>query len=139
MKIGVANGFGCYAEKLPEDERTLGAAPDQFRHEIATAYNVTGRGLVVLTSCSHRGVINAIKQAQLASGIGKVHAVIGGFHLAPFKEDYIRETVAALKQADVDYIVPLHCSGEAFYEIAKSEMPTKLLRAYTGTQLTFGS
>ena len=73
-----------------------------------------------------------------ASGITKVHAVIGGLHLAPFKEDYIRETVAALKQADVDYIIPLHCSGEAFYDIAKSEMPTKVLRAYTGTQLTFG-
>jgi 7,8-dihydropterin-6-yl-methyl-4-(beta-D-ribofuranosyl)aminobenzene 5'-phosphate synthase len=139
MKIGVANGFGCYAEKLPEDERTLSVVPDQFRHEIATAYNVKGRGLVVLTSCSHRGVINAIKQAQSASGIGKVHAVIGGFHLAPFKEDYIRETVAALKEADVDYIIPLHCSGEAFYEIAKSELPTKVLRAYTGTQLTFGA
>lgn len=138
MKIGVANGFGCYAEKLPEDVRTLSVAPDQFRHEIATAYNVKGRGLVVLTSCSHRGVVNAIKQAQLASGIGKVHAVIGGFHLAPFKEDYIRETVAALKEADVDYIIPLHCSGEAFYEIVKNEMPTKVLRAYTGTQLTFG-
>jgi 7,8-dihydropterin-6-yl-methyl-4-(beta-D-ribofuranosyl)aminobenzene 5'-phosphate synthase len=139
MKIGVANGFGCYAEKLPEDERTLDVTPDKFRHEIATAYNVKGRGLVVLTSCSHRGVINAIKQAQMASGIGKVHAVIGGFHLAPFKEDYIRETVAALKEADVDYIIPLHCSGEAFYEIAKSEFPTKVLRAYTGTQLTFGA
>jgi 7,8-dihydropterin-6-yl-methyl-4-(beta-D-ribofuranosyl)aminobenzene 5'-phosphate synthase len=139
MKIGVANGFGCYAEKLPEDERTLSVAPDQFRHEIATAYNVKGRGLVVLTSCSHRGVINAVKQAQAASGINKVHAVIGGLHLAPFKEDYIRETVAALKEADVDYIIPLHCSGEAFYEIAKSELPTKVLRAYTGTQLTFGA
>jgi len=113
-------------------------APSPLVDQIATAYNVKGRGLVVLTSCSHRGVINAVKQAQAASGMTKVHAVIGGFHLAPFKEDYIRETVAALKQADVDYIIPLHCSGEAFYDIAKSEMPTKVLRAYTGTQLTFG-
>jgi hypothetical protein len=28
--------------------------------------------------------------------------------------------------------VPLHCTGEPFYEIAKAEMPTKLLRSYTG-------
>jgi 7,8-dihydropterin-6-yl-methyl-4-(beta-D-ribofuranosyl)aminobenzene 5'-phosphate synthase len=138
MKIGVAEGFGCYADFLPEDERSLTTTPDQFRHEIATAYNVKGRGLVVLTSCSHRGVVNAVKQAQAASGVSKVHAVIGGFHLAPYKEDYVRDTVAALKEMDVDYVIPLHCSGEAFYEIAKAEIPTKLLRSYTGTQLVFG-
>jgi 7,8-dihydropterin-6-yl-methyl-4-(beta-D-ribofuranosyl)aminobenzene 5'-phosphate synthase len=139
MKIGVANGFGCYAEYLPEDERSLTATPDQFRHEIATVYNVKGRGLVVLTSCSHRGMINAIKQAQAASGVSKVHAVIGGFHLAPYKEDYLRDTIAALKEMDVDYVIPLHCSGEPFFELAKAEIPTKLLRSYTGTQFVFGA
>jgi 7,8-dihydropterin-6-yl-methyl-4-(beta-D-ribofuranosyl)aminobenzene 5'-phosphate synthase len=138
MKIGVAEGFGCNAEYLPEDERSLAIVPDQFRHEIATAFNVKGRGLVVLTSCSHRGVVNAIKQAQAASGVSKVHAVIGGFHLAPYKEDYVRDTVAALKELDVDYVIPLHCSGESFIEIAKAEIPTKVLRSYTGTQIVFG-
>jgi 7,8-dihydropterin-6-yl-methyl-4-(beta-D-ribofuranosyl)aminobenzene 5'-phosphate synthase len=69
MKIGVDHGIGCYAERLLEDERTKAVIPDQFRHEIATAFNLKGRGLIVLTSCSHRGVINAIKQAQAASGV----------------------------------------------------------------------
>jgi 7,8-dihydropterin-6-yl-methyl-4-(beta-D-ribofuranosyl)aminobenzene 5'-phosphate synthase len=137
MRVGIDHGVGCYADKLPEDERTKTVVPDQFRHEIATAFNLKGRGLVVLTSCSHRGVCNAIKQAQAASGVNKVHAVIGGFHLAPFKEDYIRETVATLRQIDVGYVVPLHCTGETFYEVAKSEMPTRLLRSYTGTRFVF--
>jgi hypothetical protein len=48
----------------PEDERSQAEIPDQFRHEIATAYNLKGKGLVVLTSCSHRGVVNIVKQAQ---------------------------------------------------------------------------
>jgi 7,8-dihydropterin-6-yl-methyl-4-(beta-D-ribofuranosyl)aminobenzene 5'-phosphate synthase len=139
MTIGVAHGFGCYADKLPEDERGLTTAPDQFRHEIATAYNVKGRGLVVLASCSHRGVVNAVRQAQAVSGVNKVHAVVGGLHLAPFKEDYVRDTVAALKEIDVDYVIPLHCSGEPFFEIAKTEIPTRLLRSYTGTQIVFGA
>jgi 7,8-dihydropterin-6-yl-methyl-4-(beta-D-ribofuranosyl)aminobenzene 5'-phosphate synthase len=139
MKIGVDHGIGCYADKLPEEERTKTVVPDQFRHEIATGFNLRGRGLVVLTSCSHRGVVNAVRQAQAASKIGKVHAVIGGFHLAPYKEDYVRDTVAALKQIDPDYVVPLHCTGEPFFEIAKAEMPTKLLRSYTGTRLVFNA
>jgi 7,8-dihydropterin-6-yl-methyl-4-(beta-D-ribofuranosyl)aminobenzene 5'-phosphate synthase len=139
MKIGVKNGFGCYADKLPEDERTQTIIPDQFRHEIATAFNLRGRGLIVLASCSHRGVINAIKQAQAASGIYKVYAVIGGFHLAPYKEDYVRDTVAAIKDMDIDYVIPLHCTGEPFYEMAKAEIPNKLLRSYTGTRFVFNA
>jgi 7,8-dihydropterin-6-yl-methyl-4-(beta-D-ribofuranosyl)aminobenzene 5'-phosphate synthase len=139
MKIGVDHGIGCYADKLPEDERTKAVIPDQFRHEIATAFNLRGRGLIVLTSCSHRGVINAIKQAQAVSGVDKVHAVIGGFHLAPYKEDYVRDTVTALKSIDIDYVIPLHCTGEPFYEMAKAEMPSKLLRSYTGTRFIFAA
>jgi 7,8-dihydropterin-6-yl-methyl-4-(beta-D-ribofuranosyl)aminobenzene 5'-phosphate synthase len=139
MKIGADHGVGCYADKLPEDERTTTVIPDQFRHEIATAFNLRERGLIVLTSCSHRGVINAIKQAQATSGINRVHAVIGGFHLAPYKEDYVRETIAALKNLDIDYVIPLHCTGEPFYEMARVEMPNKLLRSYTGTRFVFGA
>jgi len=140
MKIGVENGFGCYADKLPEDERTTKTfIPDQFRHEIATAFNLKGRGLIILSSCSHRGVLNAIKQAQAISGVNKVHAVIGGLHLAPYKEDYVRDTVAAIKEMDIDYIIPLHCTGEPFYEMAKAEIPNKLLRSYTGTRFVFSA
>ena len=139
MKIGMDHGVGCYAEKFTEEERTKVTIPDQFRHEIATAFNLRLRGLVVLTSCSHRGVVNAVKQAQAVSGVKKIHAVIGGFHLAPYNEDYVRDTVAALKEIDVDYVIPLHCTGEPFYEIAKAEMPTKLLRSYTGTRFVFNA
>ena len=139
MKIGVENGFGCYADKLPEEERTKTVIPDQFRHEIASVFNLKGKGLIILSSCSHRGVINAIKQAQTTSGVTKVHAVIGGFHLAPYKEDYVRDTVAAIKDMDIDYVIPLHCTGEPFYEVAKAEIPNKLLRSYTGTRFVFGA
>jgi 7,8-dihydropterin-6-yl-methyl-4-(beta-D-ribofuranosyl)aminobenzene 5'-phosphate synthase len=137
MKIGVEDGIGCYPDKIPKDEETTSIIPDQFGHELATAYNLKGRGLVILTACSHRGVVNTIKQAQAVSRVAKVHAIIGGFHLAPYADDYVRQTIAALREMDVDYVIPLHCSGEVFYELAKSEMPTKLLRSYTGTRFVF--
>lgn len=137
MKIGVEGGVGCYAEGLPENERTQTLVPDQFRHEIATGFNLKGKGLVLLTSCSHRGVVNAVKQAQAASGVEKVHALIGGFHLAPYQDQYVQQTVSALKEMNIDYIIPLHCTGEPFYEKARAEMPGKVLRSYTGTRFVF--
>jgi len=138
MRIGVDHGLGCFADRLPKEERTKISVPDQYRHEIATCYNVKNRGLVVLTSCSHRGVVNTVRQAQVVSGIDKVHALIGGFHLAPHPEDYVRRTIAELKSMNIEHVIPLHCTGEPFYEIAKTEIPDKLIRAYTGTLLTFG-
>ena len=140
MTVGVNQGLGCYPEAMPEDQRQPGVAiPDQFRHEIATVYNLKGRGLVVLTSCSHRGVVNIIKRAQEVSGVRKVHAVLGGFHLAPYPEDYVSNVVASLKEIDPDHVVPMHCTGETFWDMGRQALPGKLLRAYTGTQFVFSS
>lgn len=94
--VGIFDGFGCFPEQMPPEKNVGDYIPDDFDHEIATTYMVKGRGLVVLTSCSHRGVINAVRQAQIVSGIDKVHAVIGGFHIVPpLGDDYIRQTIEA--------------------------------------------
>jgi 7,8-dihydropterin-6-yl-methyl-4-(beta-D-ribofuranosyl)aminobenzene 5'-phosphate synthase len=61
--------------------------------------HVAGRGLVVLTGCGHAGIINFCRYAQRPTGVGKLHAVIGGFHLAgPLFEPVIGDTVSALEQ-----------------------------------------
>lgn len=130
-------GSGCDANKLPAAERTHASVPDQFRHEISTVFNLKGKGLVLLTSCSHRGVVNAIKQAQAASGVHKIHALIGGFHLAPYPQEYVQQTVADLKELNIDHIIPLHCTGEPFYDLAKAQMPGQVVRSYTGTRFVF--
>jgi 7,8-dihydropterin-6-yl-methyl-4-(beta-D-ribofuranosyl)aminobenzene 5'-phosphate synthase len=131
------HGNGCPVDQLPEGRRSANETPDDFHHEIATAYHLRGKGLVVLTSCGHRGVVNSVKQARAASGIDKVHAVIGGFHLAPHDAAYVSQTLDGLLALDVAHIVPLHCSGEPFYELAKAKVPERLIRAYVGTTLTF--
>jgi 7,8-dihydropterin-6-yl-methyl-4-(beta-D-ribofuranosyl)aminobenzene 5'-phosphate synthase len=140
MKAGIENGFGCFPDQLPPGRNSSVFVPDDYQHEIATGFVVKDKGLVVLTSCSHRGVINTVKQAQASSGIQKVHAVIGGMHLvAPLSEDYLRQIVAEFKAMDVDYIIPGHCTGERFYEIAKAELPGKVIRSQVGMRLIFGA
>ena len=140
MKAGVVDGFGCFPDRLPPERNSSAFIPDDFQHEIATNFLVRDRGLVVITSCSHRGVVNTVKQAQAISGVQKVHAVVGGMHLVPpLTDDYIREAVANLKAINPDYIIPAHCTGEMFYEIAKAEMPGKVIRSTVGTRFTFGA
>jgi 7,8-dihydropterin-6-yl-methyl-4-(beta-D-ribofuranosyl)aminobenzene 5'-phosphate synthase len=136
--VGIFDGFGCFPEKMPVAKKVGTYIPDDFDHEIATTYMVKGRGLVVLTSCSHRGVINAVRQAQAASGVDKVHAVLGGFHIVPpLGDDYIRQTIDAFKEIDPNYLIPAHCTGDRFYDLARDAMGDKVIHSAVGTRFVF--
>jgi 7,8-dihydropterin-6-yl-methyl-4-(beta-D-ribofuranosyl)aminobenzene 5'-phosphate synthase len=133
-------GVGCDAAALSAAKRNEKQLADDGEHELATCYNVKGLGLVVIASCSHRGVLNSVKRAQAISGIQKVHAVVGGFHLVrPRTEDEARRTVAEFVKIDPTYIVPMHCTGEVFIEEALRVMPGKVVRPYVGNRFTFAA
>ncbi len=139
-KVGVVAGFGCFPDKMPAAKNTGDFIPDDFEHEIGTNFVLKGKGLVVLTSCSHRGVINTIRQAQAASGVQKVHAVIGGFHLVPpLNDDYFRKIISELKEINPDYLMPAHCTGEPFYDMVRQEMPGRVFQSNVGTAYRFSA
>jgi 7,8-dihydropterin-6-yl-methyl-4-(beta-D-ribofuranosyl)aminobenzene 5'-phosphate synthase len=139
MKVGQVSGVGCAPEGLPPEKRALSIVPDDFQHEQATCFIVKGKGLVVMTSCGHRGIVNSVQAAVKVSGVSKVHAILGGFHLMPMPPEYVRKTVAALKEFNPDYLVPMHCAGTAFYEVAKEQMPGRVILSSTGSRFTFGA
>jgi len=136
--VGIFDGFGCFPEKMPPEKNTGDYIADDFDHELATVYNVKGRGLVVLTSCSHRGVINTVRAAMAASGIDKVLAVIGGFHIVPPLDDnYIRRAIAEFRDIDPTYIIVGHCTGDRFYDLARAELGDKVIHSAVGTRFVF--
>jgi 7,8-dihydropterin-6-yl-methyl-4-(beta-D-ribofuranosyl)aminobenzene 5'-phosphate synthase len=138
--IGIFDGLGCFPEKMPLEKNTGTYIPDDFDHEIGTVYNLKGRGLVVLTSCSHRGVINTVRAAMSASGIDQVLAVIGGFHIvAPLDDNYIRRAIAEFRAIDPKYIIVGHCTGERFYDLARAELGDKVIHSAVGTRFVFTS
>lgn len=133
-------GKGCAKTKLNPVKSKAIQVPDDAEHELATCYIVKGLGLIVIASCSHRGVINSVRQAQRISGVEKVHAVVGGFHLVrPRTEDEAKRTVAEFAVIDPAYIVPMHCTGEVFIQEALRVMPQKVVRPYVGTEFIFSA
>jgi 7,8-dihydropterin-6-yl-methyl-4-(beta-D-ribofuranosyl)aminobenzene 5'-phosphate synthase len=113
--------------------------PDNFQGEHATVYHVRDRGLVVITSCGHAGVINSVRQAQKITGVSRVHAIVGGFHLAPAPDAVVTRTVAAFREIDPDYILPMHCTGFNTIVAVHQAMPKKLVMPSTGTRVVFGA
>jgi 7,8-dihydropterin-6-yl-methyl-4-(beta-D-ribofuranosyl)aminobenzene 5'-phosphate synthase len=125
-------------DHFTEAERAGRLVPDQHPDEHATCYVVQGHGLLVISSCGHLGLINTIKAAMAVSGVGKLHAVLGGFHLGPAPADYVEHTVAELKNLAPDVVVPMHCSGRQFIEAMQREMPDRLVTTNIGSRFTFG-
>src|SRR3954464_1324418 len=128
----LANGFvdysskesaGCEYGHYTAAELQGKMVPDEHVHEHATCFNIRGKGLVVISSCGHVGIVNSVRQAQEVSGIQKVHAIVGGFHLGPAPNDYLKQIVAEIKKLEPDVVVPMHCSGLNFALEAMAQMP----------------
>lgn len=45
--------------------------------------------------------------------------------------------MAELKKSDLEHVLPMHGSGANFVELAKQEMPEKLVLCATGSKFTF--
>jgi 7,8-dihydropterin-6-yl-methyl-4-(beta-D-ribofuranosyl)aminobenzene 5'-phosphate synthase len=144
VEFGERDGAGCkvadYASHHFTPAELAGQpVPDQHLHEHGTCFHVKDRGLVVITSCGHGGIINTVRRAQQVTGIQKVYALVGGFHLALAPDDYLKRVMAELKTLDVEHVFPMHCSGPNFLEAAKREMPQALVLCTTGSRFTFGT
>lgn len=134
----VVEGEATYSH-FTEAELSGKLVTDLHPDEHATCYIVQGKGLVVITSCGHVGLINTIKAAMAVSGISRLHAVIGGFHLATAKPDYIEHTIDELEALRPDVVLPMHCSGANFIAAMRRRMPDALMTTNVGTLFTFGA
>ncbi|MCK9565269.1 MAG: MBL fold metallo-hydrolase [Methanothrix sp.] len=85
---------------------------DTIPDDQALAASLPGKGLVVITGCAHSGIINTIRHAQKITGVEKLYAVIGGFHLMDADDGRIDATAEALKGLDPAIVRPGHCTGQ---------------------------
>lgn len=139
VEFAMKDGLGCDAGHYTSAELLGKTVPDEHIHEHATCFNVKDRGLVVISSCGHVGIVNSVRQAQEVSGVQKVHAILGGFHLGPAPADYLNQVVAEIKKLEPDVVIPMHCSGNNFITAMRQQMPDRLLVSTTGSRVTFGA
>jgi len=111
---------------------------DPIEDDTAQVMNVKGKGLVVLSGCSHSGIINTVEYAREVTGINRVHVVMGGFHLTgPAFEPIIDDTINAVKKIGPNYVVPTHCTGRKAVFAFEKAMPGQFILNMAGTNLTF--
>jgi 7,8-dihydropterin-6-yl-methyl-4-(beta-D-ribofuranosyl)aminobenzene 5'-phosphate synthase len=72
---------------------------------------VKGKGLVVLSACSHAGIVNVLHHARASFPDVPLYAILGGLHLSGANEAVIPQTVDDLQQFGLDTIAAGHCTG----------------------------
>jgi len=111
---------------------------DPIEDDSAIVMNLKDKGLVILTGCAHAGIVNTVLHAIQTTGVKKIHAVMGGFHLTgPFFEPIIDRTTQELKKINSAYIIPTHCTGHKAMMEMEKQMPEKFILNMAGTKLTF--
>jgi 7,8-dihydropterin-6-yl-methyl-4-(beta-D-ribofuranosyl)aminobenzene 5'-phosphate synthase len=132
-------GFPYQYAEDPSNEKNL--IPDPLiKDDQALVVNILDKGLVILTGCGHAGVVNTINYAKIITGINKIHAILGGFHLpadGAIYEAAIEPTLKEFQKAQPDYLIPCHCTGWKAVNKIIETMPEKFIQSSVGTTFQF--
>lgn len=100
----------------------------------ALIVHVRDKGLLVLTGCGHAGAVNIARYAMRLTGVDRLHAMMGGFHLGgPAFERIIEPTVQALTAMAPAVIVPAHCTGWKAQHRFAASLPDSFIPNAVGT------
>lgn len=102
----------------------------------AVVLYVQNKGLVVLSGCSHAGIINIVRYAQRLTGVAHIHAIVGGLSLSGMVfEPVVGPTVEGLTELGPDIIVPGHSTGSQAIQAIAQAMPHAYVPTCVGTRL----
>ncbi len=109
-----------------------------IRDDQSIILEVKGKGLVVITGCAHAGIVNTLRYAQELTGVRRIHAVLGGFHLSGKQGALALEpTIRDLKKLAPKVVIPSHCTGWDALNRIQRGMRKEFVLASVGTIYTF--
>lgn len=83
---------------------------DELRDDMSLVAK-TPKGLVVVSGCSHAGIVSIVKHATRLTGEERIRAVIGGFHLIEASGERIKRTVKEFQRLGIEEVYTGHCTG----------------------------
>lgn len=113
--------------------------PDTMADDLSVVAHVAGRGVVVITGCSHAGIVNICRHALDLAGGAPLCGIIGGFHLLDADPERIGRTAAALKELDPDWIIAGHCTGFGAQASLACHFKDRFSPMHTGLRVDVGA
>ena len=102
ISVPTPQSYGVISEKTLQ--------PDYISDEGVLIYK-SERGLVIITGCGHRGIENIVRHCQKITGVNKIYALVGGFHLRAASPTKLWRTRQFIKQQQPEKLLGCHCTG----------------------------
>lgn len=110
--------------------------PDSIMDETVLILD-TPSGIVVVTGCAHRGIINILNHVSSLTGKKEIHAIMGGLHLMSADSVKLKKVTEALREFRVEKMIIGHCTGfEAMVALAYA-FGNKVIPDIVGYQIRF--
>ena len=95
----------------------------------------TPKGLIIVTGCSHPGIVNILKKAKQV--VKKdIYLVFGGFHLMRHTEAQVKEIIQEFRALGVQKCGATHCTGDGAIKLFKNGFDEDYVRMGTGKVIT---
>jgi 7,8-dihydropterin-6-yl-methyl-4-(beta-D-ribofuranosyl)aminobenzene 5'-phosphate synthase len=115
-------------------------ARDTIADDQSIVMHLRGKGLVVVSGCSHAGIINTVLHARHITGEERVHGIMGGFHLSgPAYEPILERVLGELKKVNPEVLVPMHCTGWDMMNRLARSFPSSMILNSVGSTIKFAS
>jgi 7,8-dihydropterin-6-yl-methyl-4-(beta-D-ribofuranosyl)aminobenzene 5'-phosphate synthase len=113
---------------------------DSIPEDQALIMHLKGKGLVIVSGCSHAGIINTLLHAGNITGEEKIHGIMGGFHLSGSAyEPTLEPTITELKKVNPEVLVPMHCTGWKAMTLLARTFPSSMILNSVGSTITLSS
>ena len=112
-----------------------GCQPDKIMDDRALIVD-TESGLIVILGCAHRGIINTLYHARQITGKEMIYAVIGGSHLINTSEKRLWQTIATLRELNIQRLGLCHCTDLPAASVLAQEFSESFFFNKAGTVIT---
>ena len=94
----------------------------------------TENGGILITGCSHPGIVEMVAKSENELGI-EIHTVVGGLHLLDKSPQETEKIAADLKGMGVRQICATHCTGDRSIAVLKTSFGNGYIPGGTGKEI----
>ncbi len=110
---------------------------DPEEDDMALVFNLGEEGIVVVSGCSHAGIVNTLYKSMDLTANKKIKAVIGGFHLIDLSWEVRKKTVEEMGKLDIGHVWSGHCTGFDAEYLLREKFGERHDMFYTGDVINF--
>jgi 7,8-dihydropterin-6-yl-methyl-4-(beta-D-ribofuranosyl)aminobenzene 5'-phosphate synthase len=93
-------------------------------------------GLIVITGCSHPGIVEILRRVKTLNN-SNIYLVVGGFHLMNHSPSQVTKIIEEIRKLGVKKIAPTHCTGEKAIELFREAYGDHCIKSGTGKVFDF--